>query len=61
MYFKNAPKSKKCMIIVAMENEQLKLLKVLSGNNNALYDSSKLFLTAINPGDMGPLDILRKV
>ena len=49
------------MIIVAMENEQLKLLKVLSGNNNALYYSSKLFLTTINPGDMGPLDILRKV
>ena len=50
----NVPKSKKCVIV--------KLLKVLSSYNNALYDSSKLFLQQlINPGDMGPLDILRKV
>ena len=41
-------------------NAKLKLLKVLSSYNNALCDSSKLFST-INPGDMGPLDILRKL
>ena len=41
VYFKNVPKSKRCMIIVAIENAKLKLLKVLSSYNNAL---SKLFL-----------------
>ena len=46
--------------IVAIENAKLKLFKVLSCNNNALCDSSKLFLFfTSNPGDMGPLDILR--
>ena len=29
---------------MAIENAQLKLFKVLSFNNNALYDSSKFFL-----------------
>ena len=38
------PKSNKCVIIVALENAKLKLLKVLPSYNNALYDSSKLFL-----------------
>ena len=57
----NVTKSKKFVIIVALENAKLKLLKVLSCHNNALCDSSKLFFTTINPGDMGPLDILRKV
>ena len=32
------------MIIVAIENAELQLLKVLSSYNNALCDSSKLFL-----------------
>ena len=32
----------------------------VSSYNNALCDSSKLFIQ-INPGDIGPLDILRKV
>ena len=59
-YFKNVPKSKKCVIIVAI-NAKLKLLKVLSSYNNALCDSSKLFFTTIKPGNMGPSDILRKV
>ena len=54
---KNVPKSKKCLIIVAIRNAKLKLLKVLSSYNNALCDSSKK-ITTINPGDMGPLDIL---
>ena len=49
---------KKCMIKVAIENAKLKLLKVLSSYNNALVLS---FFTTINPGYMGPLDILRKV
>ena len=44
MYFKNVPKSKKCVIIVAIENAKLKLSKVLPSYNNALCDSSKLFL-----------------
>ena len=62
VYFKNVPKSKKCVFIVAIENAKLKLLKVLSSYNNALCDSSKLFFfTKINPVDMGPLNILRKV
>ena len=61
VYFKNVSKSQKCVIIVAVENAKLKLLKVLSIYNNALCNSSKLFFTTINPGDMGPLDILRKV
>ena len=56
MYFKNVPKSKKCVIIVAIENAKLKLLKILSSYNNALCDSSKLFLQ-----QLGLLDILRKV
>ena len=43
VYFKNVPKSKKCVIIVAIENAKLKLLKLLSSYNNALCDSSKLF------------------
>ena len=54
-------KSKKCVIIVAIENAKLKLLKVLSSYNNALCDSSKVCFTTINPGDMGHLDILCKV
>ena len=33
---------------------------MLSSNNNALCNSSKLFTTS-NPGDMGPLDILLNV
>ena len=40
VYFKNVPKSKKCVIIAAIENAKLKLLKVLSSYNNALCDSS---------------------
>ena len=40
---------------------KIKLSKVLSNYNNALCDKSKRFFTTINPGDMGPLDILRKV
>ena len=44
---------------VAIENAKLKLFKVLSCNNNALYDSSKFFFTTPIPGDMWPLDILR--
>ena len=60
VYFKNVPKSKKWVIIVAIENSKLKLLKELSSYNNALCDCSKLFCTAINPGDMGPLHILRR-
>ena len=52
------PKSKKCMIKVAIENAKLKLLKVLSSYNNAIVLS---FFSTINPGDMGPLDFLRKV
>ena len=60
MYFKNAPKSNKCLIIVAIENAKLKLLNMLSSYSNKLCDSSKLFFfTLINPRDMGPLDILR--
>ena len=62
VYFKNVPKSKKCVIIVAIDNAKLKLLKVFSSYINALCDSSKIyFFLKINPGDMGPLDILRKV
>ena len=61
VYFKNVPKSKKCVIIVAIENANLKLLQVLSSYNNALCDSSKLLCTTINPRDVGPLDILSKV
>ena len=65
MYFKKVPKSVKCVIVVAIENAKLKLVKVLSSYNNALCDSSKLFFffffTKINPGNRGPLDILRKV
>ena len=53
MYFKNVPKSKKFVIIVAIENAKLKLLKVLSSYNNAICDSSKLF-TTINQGDKEP-------
>ena len=34
---------------------------MFSSYNNALCDSSNLFFTPINPGDMGPLDIIRKV
>ena len=60
VYFKNVSKSKKCVIIVAIENAELKLLKVLSSYNNALCDSSKLFFTTTNHGGMGPLDILLK-
>ena len=41
---KNVSKSKECVIVVAIENAKLKLLKVLSGYNNALCGSSKLFL-----------------
>ena len=52
---------------MAIENTKLKLFKVLSCSNNALYDSSKFFLffffvfTTSYPAieDMGPLDILR--
>ena len=43
MYFKKVPKSEKCVIVVAIENAKLKLVKVLSSYNNALCDSSKLF------------------
>ena len=32
-----SPKSKKCVIKVAIENAKLKLLKVLSSYNNALF------------------------
>ena len=60
VYFKNVPKSKKCVIIVAIENAKLKLLKVLSSYTYGLCDSFKLFFT-INPGDIGPLNILCKV
>ena len=49
VYFKNAHKSKKCVIIVAIDNAKLRLLKVFSSYNNALCDSSKLFFTTINP------------
>ena len=55
------PKLKKCVTIVAIENAKIKLLKVLTSYNNALCDNSKFFFTTINPGDMGPLDILRTV
>ena len=41
---------------VALENAKFKLFKVLSCNNNALCDSSKLFLR-----NLEPLDILRYV
>ena len=58
VYFKNVPKPKKCVIIVAIENAKLKLLKVFA--NNALCDSSMFFIT-INPGDIELLDILRTV
>ena len=37
------PQVNKYVIIVAIENAKLKLLKVLSSYNNALCDSSKLF------------------
>ena len=40
VYFKNVPKSKKCLKIMAIENAKL---KVFSSYNNALCDSSKLF------------------
>ena len=43
--------------IVAIENAKLKLLKLLSSNNNALCDGSKLFSTS-NPGHVEPSDIL---
>ena len=56
--FKNVPKSKKCVIIVAIENAKIKMF---SSYNNALCDSSKLLFTTISPGDIGPLDILRKL
>ena len=53
---------KKCVIIVAIENEKLKLLKVLSSYHNALCAIVlSFFFTTIYPGDTGPLDILRKV
>ena len=45
---------------MAIENAKLKLFKVLSSYKMALCDGSKLF-TAINPGDIGPFDILLKV
>ena len=38
------------MIIVAIENAKLKLLKVLSSYNNALCDSSKIFLQQLTKG-----------
>ena len=41
---KTSPSKRKCVIVVAIENAKLKLLKVLSSYNNALCDSSKLFL-----------------
>ena len=44
VYLKNVPKSKKCVIIEAIENAKLKLFKVLFSYNNALCDSFKLFL-----------------
>ena len=45
VYFKNVPKSKKCVIwIQAIGNAKLKLLKWLSSYNNALCDSSKPIL-----------------
>ena len=53
------PKSKKCVIEVAIEIARLKLLKGFSSYNNALCGSSKHFFSTINPVDMGPLDILR--
>ena len=53
VYFKNVPKSKKCVIVVAIEKAKLKLLKMLSSYNNALCDSFKLFFITINPEDMG--------
>ena len=40
VYFKNVPKSKKCLKIMAIENAKLKLF--FSSYNNALCDSSKL-------------------
>ena len=43
--------------IVAIGNAKLKLLKVLSSNNNALCNSSMLF-SITNPGNMDPSDIL---
>ena len=43
VYFKKVPKSKKCVIIVAIDNAKLKLLKVLSSYNNAMCDSSNFF------------------
>ena len=52
--------SKKCVIIVAKENAKLKLLKVLS-SYKMRYATVLSFFTTINPGDMGPLDILLKV
>ena len=44
--------------IVALENAKLKLLKLLSSNNNALCNSSKVFFSTSNSGDMELLGIL---
>ena len=49
VYFKNVPKSKKCVIVAAIENAKLKLIKGLSSYNNALCDSYKLFLQQLTP------------
>ena len=40
VYFKNVTKSKKCVIVVVIENAKFKLLNVLSSYNNALCDIS---------------------
>ena len=56
-----SPQVKEMRDYSGYKRAKIKLLKVLSSYTNALCDSTKLFITTINPGDVGPLDVLRKV
>ena len=59
---KRVPKSKKCVIIVAIENAKFKLLNLNCCLVTIMrYAILLSFFTTFKPGDIGPLDILRKV
>ena len=58
VYFKNVPKSRKCMIIVSIENAKLKLLKVTIMRYAIVLS---FFIQKFTLETWGPLDILHKV
>ena len=59
--FRKRPQVKEMRNYSCYRKCKIKTIKNMSSYNNALCDSSKLFFTIINSGDMGLLDILREV